>query len=238
MKPSKTLLAGAIFSSFICLESQALQRKDVADVSSDALISETQTGPENAGDDHTSLVWWIPYEFWEGLMRRDGSLSEEEKEEMLKAVKNVSILTIVQGDISSLGAIDFYSKEEVAKNMVVSQTRPDGSESKVPIQNNLNPNLEVVLAAFKPILATAMGRLGDNMHFFVLNDVDEGVGRRIDPYKGGTFKVMLRDKGGGSLISEIDLPLDCLFEARTCPNGKKAHVSWNFCPWTGEKLSE
>jgi hypothetical protein len=238
MKTLKVVFVTYCLSLIATTDLMALQRKDISDVNSDDLLEETQTGPKNAGDDHTSLVWWIPYEFWEGLMKRDASLSDIEKQEMLSAVKGVSILSVVQGDISPLGAFEFYPKEEVEKNMVVSQTHPDGKSEKVPRQENINPNLEVVMAAFKPILATAMGRLGDNMHFFVLNDTLSDGSRRLDPYKGGGVTIMLKDRNGRNLISEIPLPLDCLFEARMCPNGKRAHVSWNYCPWTGEKLSQ
>lgn len=235
----KTLISGAIFSLVLGGgDALALEKKNIADVSSDALISETQAGPDNAGDDHTCLVWWIPYEFWAGLMARDPSLSTEEKDGLLKAVEGVSILVVVQGDISPMGAFDFYSREIVDKNIVVSQTTPGGKSERIPFQEKLNPDLEVVLAAFKPVLATAMGRLGDNMHFFVLNDGGEGGGRRVDPYKGGAVKVSLKDKANRQLFSEIPLPLDCLFQSRICPNGRKAHVSWNFCPWTGESLSD
>lgn len=239
MNPKKLTIG--IFTLFsVCLAdySYALQKKNIADVSSDELISETQTGPADAGDNHTSIVWWLPHEFWMGVMERDPSISKKDKEEMLQAVEGVSILAIVQSDISSLGAFDFYDREQVERGMVVSQTRPDGTSEKVPFQEKLNPDLEVVMAAFRPILATAMGKMGDNMHFFVLSDTLPSGGRRLDPYQGGELKVKLEDRSGRSLISEIELPLNSLYVSRTCPNGKKAHVSWNFCPWTGEKLQK
>ena len=233
-----TIVTIALLSAFLTDDSYALQKKNIAEVSSDELISETQTGPADAGDDHTCLVWWMPHEFWMGVLERDPSISKEDKEDMLKAVGGVSILAVVQGDISSLGAFDFYTREQVEKGIVVSQTGPDGTSEKVPFQEKLNPDLEVVMAAFRPILATAMGKMGDNMHFFVLSDTLPSGGRRLDPYQGGELKVKLEDKRGRALISEIALPLNSLYVPRTCPNGKKAHVSWNFCPWTGEKLQK
>jgi hypothetical protein len=37
-------------------------------------------------------------------------------------------------------------------------------------------------------------------------------------------------------MAELELPLDSLFVPRLCPNGKPAHVSWDYCPWSGKKL--
>jgi hypothetical protein len=237
VKNKITLLTIATIIHLGVADGVALQKKEVSAVSSDALIGETQTGPKDAGDDHTCLVWWIPQEFWEGMMSRDNSLPEETKAKMLKAVEGVSILAIVQADISHLGGFDFYPEEMVSKNLIATRTNATGNHEKIPVKNDINSDLEVVLASFKPVLATAMGRMGDNMHFFVLDDVADGGGRRLDPYKGGNLKVRLLDKGGRQLFSEIPMPLNCLFEPRYCPNGKEAHVSWNFCPWTGEKLA-
>jgi hypothetical protein len=48
----------------------------------------------------------------------------------------------------------------------------------------------------------------------------------------------LKTRKDVQLTSRVGMPLDSLFKPRFCPNGKKAHISWEFCPWSGKKLKE
>jgi hypothetical protein len=81
-----------------------------------------------------------------------------------------------------------------------------------------------------------MGRLGENLNFFVYEDQNKD-GRVISPYSPGALKVTLAHKDGAALDPFVfELPLDSLYVPRHCPNGKPAHVSWVVCPWDGTKL--
>ena len=40
-------------------------------------------------------------------------------------------------------------------------------------------------------------------------------------------------------VINIECPVDALYIPRQCvPCKKKAHVSWNFCPWCGKRLAK
>lgn len=216
----------------------AAERKAIQDVDSDAFTTDTQTSPKGAGDDHVALVWWIPNEFWESILARDTTTAQADKQAMLDAMSGVSLLAVVQADIGNMGQFDFYSKDDVAQNMGLSYTDAAGNTQTLSQVAVIRPDLEMVLGVFKPILGAAMGNLGNNFHFYVLNDEAAAGGRLLDPYEQGTITIDLAKRDGTQMKAEIATPLNSLYVPRVCPNGKEAHVSWEFCPWSGQKLPE
>jgi len=96
----------------------------------------------------------------------------------------------------------------------------------------------LLLSMFKPMLGAAMGNMGENFHFFTLIDEDETGTRVIDPYRSGILKFNFAKRDGEQLKTQIEFPLNELFVPRKCPNGKDAHISWKYCPWTGKLLEK
>jgi len=214
----------------------AVDKKPIEEVDTGSLARDAQTNPTGAGDDHISLAWWIPKEYWEVVLARDATTPPEGKKELLKTLSGVSLLAVVQGDVSPVGGFDFYSKEEVDKNLRITFSSESGKK-KLTIKEDIDPGLRDLLEVLKPILAGAMGNMGQNMHFYVLDDRSPR-GRVIDPYAEGIIDVELASRDNRVLDGKIELPLNSLFIPRKCPNGKEAHISWKYCPWTGEKLEE
>ena len=126
--------------------------------------TDTQVTPKGTGDDYLALAWWIPNEFWESILSRE-TTSEGDKKAMLEAMSGVSLLAVVQADITAFGTFKFYSIEEIEKNMTISFSGADGKKTRLSPMHKINHDLEVVLGVFKPILGAAMGNLGNNMHF-------------------------------------------------------------------------
>lgn len=220
----------------VCSCAMAMERKPINKVDTDEFTADTQVTLKGAGDNHLALAWWIPNEFWKSVLSRDDATSEADKKVMLDAMSGVSLLAVVQADISSFGAFTFYTKEEIEKNMQVSFADDSGKQQYLQPMKKIDGNLEVVLGIFKPILGAAMGSMGNNMHFYVLNDRVRNT-RLLDPYQERKLKIELSRKDGFAMNANIELPLNALFVPRQCPNGKDAHVSWNYCPWSGEKLT-
>lgn len=214
----------------------ALEKKSILEVTTDQLIVDTQISPKGLTDDHTAVVWWVPQEFWDSTFARDPSIGEKDKAAMRDALKGVSLLGIVQADMSRLGSFKFYPKEDIERHLRISYTDGGGVKNTVELVSDINPDLTVLLGAIKPILAQAMGNMGENLHFFVLKDMDSQGQRMINPYKPGSLRVSLEELGGADIVSDIPLPLNSLFVPRKCPNGRDANVTWAYCPWSGEKL--
>ncbi|REJ88960.1 MAG: hypothetical protein DWQ35_18930 [Planctomycetota bacterium] len=215
----------------------AAEPKAIENVDTDAFTSDTQVTPTGAGDDHVALVWWIPIEFWESIMARDKNVGVAEKQAMLGAMSGTSLLVVVQADTTQTGAFKFYGKDEIEEDLSLTYTDGDGQARQLSPVQNVNPTLATVLGIFKPILGNAMGNMGNNMHFYVLDDRGPA-DRLIDPYKEGTLQIDLVKRDGTDMTAELEFPLNCLFVPRKCPNGRDAHISWEYCPWTGKKLDD
>jgi hypothetical protein len=232
----KLLITVLIVLSFTIL--LAADKKPIRDVDIDAITDDTQVSFTGAGNEHMALAWWVPIEFWQAILAQDNTISETEKNAMLDAMSGVSLLAVVQADITTLGAFKFYSKENIEKEMFISFTDPAGRNQRLRTMQTIDPNLEIVLGVFKPILGAAMGNLGNNMHFYVLNDRPGSSLRLIDPYQKGRISIQISKRGGDLMTAAIEMPLNSLFVPRKCPNGKDAHISWKYCPWTGKRLED
>ena len=58
----------------------------------------------------------------------------------------------------------------------------------------------------------------------------------VDPYLQGLISVQIAKRNGDLMTADIEMPLNSLFVPRKCPNGKDAHISWKYCPWSGKLL--
>lgn len=229
-------LFGVLVSPAFETDALAIERKPLIDVDSDALAIDTQSFPFGTRDDHVALAWWIPIEFWTSTLERDPSFGEADKAALVGALQGLSILGVVQGDISPLGSFNFYPMDEVEQNLWLRFRDANGKEYAMNMVSSISGDLEIVLGAMRIILGSAIGELGNNIHFFVLDDSASDRSRLLDPYQPGEIVYSLLDRDGRIMNGSIGLPLNALFVPRKCPNGKDAHVSWNFCPWSGTPL--
>ena len=211
------------------------QRKTSSQIDTDDLTGELQVAAKS-GDNHLNIVWWIPFEFWEATFSQDASVTDSEVIELLETMKKYSFLGIVQADISYFGSFNFYSKDEVLKSLRISYAPKGKGMSTLKTIKNPDPDVELILSVITPMLSAAMGNLGQNFHFFVLDDMDSFGDRAIDPYGEGNLYFEMKTKSGEALKAELEFPLNSLYISRKCPNGKDAHISWKFCPWTGKQL--
>ena len=226
------LLSGILFSN----KALTLEPKAIENIDLNSLIQETQGS--NSGEGMT-LVWWIPQEFWQVALSQDASISPTEREQLLTILEPYFMLGVVQGEISSLGVAQFYNLEQVKQNLTLSFENERGKKTNLTPTEQISEDVELLQKMIRPILEQMMGNLGQNFHFLTFEDRTSSGKRRISPYKDGTIQVQLL--GNGKITESnfaIDLPLNSLYVPRICPNGKEAHISWQYCPWDGTKLEE
>lgn len=227
----------AVCGLFLVLNpnAEAQERKAMVDINSDALTGDTQISAP-CGSDHMNLIWAIPIEFWKAAFAGDPSMTPAQKAEFIGALEEYVIIGIVQADIDDAADFDFYSEGEVRKSLKMSFTDADGKSRSIVPTDEVGREAQQLLAALKPMLSAAMGNMGQNLHFIVVNDDAGEAGRTWDPYASGVLNVDLQTRGGKALEGRMDGPINALFVPRKCPNGKDAHVTWKFCPWTGKEL--
>ena len=232
----KKLFIAVMVALMVATPAKAAEKKALIDIDPDEFTGDTQVMLKGAGDDHMALAWWIPNEFWGSAWARDPRINEADKQELLDVIAGTSILAVAQADISMFGAFRFYTQEEIEKNMVLRFTDADGRSHRLSPMGTIDPDLKNILGMLRPILVNAMGNLGSNMHFYILNDKTAFTSRLLDPYQEGKIHIQLTRKNEALIEATLDLPVNALFVPRKCPNGKPAHISWNYCPWSGEKL--
>lgn len=226
----------AVAMTLLAFNSVALERKDLKDVSNNDIIADTQAQPEAAGDDHMALVWWIPLEYWASVFSRDPSISESIRNDMLNVLDDYVVIGVVQADISRFGSFDFYAKDEILKTIDVSYAPAEKAGFSLPLEENVSGDMQLLMEQIGPILKAAMGNMGANFHFFIYSDRTQDGSRLVDPYKHGELAITFKNRDSQVLDAAFPTPLNSLFIPRVCPNGEEAHVSWNYCPWSGKKL--
>ena len=222
-----------ILMSFIMTNAFAAERLPVSRFDTGAIAQDTQVIIPGTGDGHLAMFWWIPAEYWQSV-----KMDNAARKSLQEAFSGVSLVAIVQTDISKLGVFSFYSKDQVQQNLEITFTDESGNTSKLTLVKKIKPEVEAILGYMKPMLTSAMGNLGSNMHFFVLEDTAPEIKRLVDPYKRGKISVQMKRADNTPVNGELELPLNSLFVPRQCPNGKLAHISWNYCPWSGERLPD
>lgn len=217
--------------------SLALQRKSIESINSDELTSDTQIEAP-CGDDHFNLIWWIPIEFWDSIFTADQTISATDRENIINTLTPYSILGVCQADISDFGAFSFYGKSEIQTTLEILYTDNKDQTFALRPTEEVDPDVNLMLNMMKPVLTAAMGNMGENFHFYVLSDKTELNKRKVDPFEAGSLRFTLGRRDKTCLQASLDFPLNSLYVPRKCPNGKNAHVSWNYCPWTGKKLTD
>lgn len=219
----------------LALSTNAAERKSVLDVDINALTGESQSmvSTNNSFD----LVWWVIPEFWEATFRQSPDVSDAQADQLLSILRNHTVLAVVQADISPLGSFRFFDKDAVMKGLQVEAISADGKARTVSHTEAADPDLRLMLDQMRPVLAQAMGNMGENLYFFPLPAFDGEGEEFLSPYEFGRLRVSLGRETIGPVL-EIETPLDALYVPRTCPNGKPAHVSWTYCPWSGERLPQ
>lgn len=224
-----------IFALLVTGNAAAAEPKPILQIDVDALTNELQV--MSGGSGSLDLAWWIPVEFWEATLRQSPDITDGQVEQLLSVLKSYSVLGVVQADISSFGAFHFYEKDTVMDGLKVQATGPDGVTRTISHTEPSDPDLRLLLDQMRPVLAQALGNMGENFYFFPMPAFDEDERRVPSPYEKWTLQVtMKRDES--ETVLQLEMPVDALFTPRKCPNGKPAHVSWSYCPWSGTKLPD
>lgn len=215
----------------------AAERKDPTEINPVDFTTETQQMSSEAAV--LDMAWWIPAEFWEAVLRQDPSVPREQADAMLEVMRPYFVIVVVQADISPFGSFTFIPEPRIERGLDVTYIDERGNRSSLDVLETTNPDFELLLLQLGPILANAMGNLGENFNFYAFSATDKDGNRIASPFEPGRLSVSLGAREGAAPTEfEFEAPLDALFRPRMCPNGKPAHISWNFCPWDGSRLRD
>lgn len=192
------------------------------------LIQETQKRSDKPGE--MSFVWWIPQEYWQASFSQNPNMTAAQIDEFLGVFRPYTLVAVVDGSINLSGAVSYKSESDIRASLKLVDNK---GNSYVPLADSeINVNTKSFLDAMKPMLANALGPIGQNMYFFIFPAQDD-VGTIIaDPKQEGAFSVKL-----GTRDFKWKLPLGSLLPAKVCPTcNEKISGNYKYCPWDGTKL--
>ena len=192
------------------------------------LTNETQIMSDDP--DLMQMVWYIPIEYWKAVFDQDPSISAADAREVIKALEQYELFSIVDGEIGVFGNIKYRSERDIRSSLKL--TGPDEQVYYALDDSEIDSDAQGMINIFAPLLSNMMGELGSNMHFFFFKSKS---GRRIAKPKGdGKMVVNLGDE-----VFDFKFPFGSLMPMKICTvTGEERNGAWTYCPFHGVKLVE
>lgn len=215
----------------------ALEKKPPEKIDLDQLTEETLLDASRSKD-HIAFVWYIPTEYWNAVISQNHEMGQIERVRAKLTMNTLTVIAVVQGDVPPAGAVHYYEKLFLQDSLKFTRIDEQGKTYEYIPYKTYSGEVKSLLESIVPAIGASVGTLGDNLQFFVFNDQAASGERILDPCKPGALEIELTRKNGRTFKAKLEFPLNSLYVPRQCPNGKPAHVSWKYCPWTGKKLPE
>jgi hypothetical protein len=200
------------------------------EVSIEDIIQETQQAIR--GKNRTGVVIWMPVEFWEASMRQQGMPGDPV--EQFKALRDYTMVIVAGGNISGLGHITWLD----AKVLRSSVRLKDAAGNLYEPHRTVSGDAAIIAGTLRPVLANAIGAMGEHMEVFMFPARDAAGKAIADPTQPGSFSIILNEiPGFGASSHDWRLPLTSLSPPKFCPVGsERLQANWKFCPWHGVSL--
>lgn len=196
------------------------------------ILRETQLAIRHPG--YAGLVWWIPFEFWK-KSAMDRGVSADKVEQTFGKLRDYTVISVFGAKVSSLAAFDFFSPEDIQKNVVLRDSAgKEYSYIKDPSQDAQN-----LAAMIKPILSAAMGKAGESMQILFFPGKTQEGALIADATRKGEFSIVFKNLlGEPESVFLWRLPLTSVSAPKYCPVGKeRVNLNWEYCPWHGVRLN-
>jgi hypothetical protein len=193
-----------------------------------AVLQETQKlASEN---EKLIFAWWMPEGYWRMSFEQNEKVTKAASDELLKTLRPYVVIGVVSGRMGPVGGLTYRSESEIRQDLVLVDTA--GVAHKPLEEAQVSSDAKNFLGIMKPMLASMLGAMGQNMQFYLFPAQDAS-GRAIaDPEKEGRMKLRVTGEE-----FEWRLPIGSLLPPKVCPqDGEKLNGAWTYCPWHGVKL--
>ena len=209
----------------LCLNLNSFSQEFVVNLND--LVSETQIMSEDP--DRMRFVWWIPDEYWVASLAGDPETAGQE-EPILEVLGKYTVFSLADGEIGPYGNVDYVPLEDMLKNVQI--TDKHGDVFKPLGDKEVGGDAKNFLAMMKPMFASMLGPMGENMQFVLFPKENLEGKRLLDPFSEGEFGVTMYNE-----TINFSQPLGSLYAPKTCPvDGKKWNGTWTYCPKHGKEL--
>ncbi|THB66066.1 MAG: hypothetical protein D6B27_07280 [Gammaproteobacteria bacterium] len=191
------------------------------------LVEDTQRMEQSGGK--ITLVWWIPDAYWKESFRQAPGMTQAQKDEFLKMVKDYTIICVMDGKIGNFGGVKTASRTEIMKNIILSV---DGRKYKPLADSQISGDAKTFLGMMKPVMSNMLGQVGSGLEFMAFDGKNKKGAPLLNPMKKGAFTVTFLNKD-----YKWRLPLGSLLPPMQDPKTKEVFPgNYLYNPYTGKKL--
>ncbi|MDR1889329.1 MAG: hypothetical protein LBQ81_08160 [Zoogloeaceae bacterium] len=186
-----------------------------------------------AKENSIRLLWWIPADYWKVCMDASTAISQEEKQAFLQSANQYTIFVVIDGELSPFAGLVARSRADIVQNLGIRigegnwlHALNEAEEQAVPA------DMQRLLIAFKPMLASMLGQVGQGMEFVLFPNTDKQGNILFSPLDRTVFSAKLDDD-----VFTWRLPLGSLLPKKSDPNTKETFPgNYLYNPFTGDKL--
>jgi hypothetical protein len=195
----------------------------------DAMVKDLQQLKQ--GKHQLDLVWWIPTQYWDEMLKQDGRLTAAQRSAFLERLDGHSMFAIVSVSIAPTGSMTSRPVEQIYEGLEVRV----GKITLHPLdQADVPDGIREFIGMMRPVIAQALGAIGRGMEFVVFRNLDDNGNKIVDPLVAGAFEVQLNRRS-----FRWRLPIGSLLPPRLDPvTGEEFPGNFQFNPFTGEQLMD
>lgn len=201
--------------------------RPIAEVNVNALVSETQ----GLGDDDSKVefAWWMPPQFWERALM-DADMNKADQRQIVDLFRKYVVVAVVKGNVGDFGVSGFADEDTLRDQ--VRLVAADGSRIAPLQRKELETELAVLFTMMRPVMATFIGPMGQNMQLFAFPGTDAAGKPRADALASGTLRFEL-DRTPFTFETPLPSLLMPMYDGTT---GKEFPGTFRFNPYTGAPL--
>jgi hypothetical protein len=180
------------------------------------------------------VFWWVPTEFWEASVRKQG-FSAEQARKVFLPFRSYNVFIVAVGDLG-LATASWTGEADLKKSLLLRDQHGNTYKPLAETPNDVGAMVEVMRPVFKNLL----GSVGEGLKFVLFPAKDPGGNVFADPRKSSEIFLDVSELMGISTRTYTwRLPLSSIMPPKYCPIGKeKVEANWKYCPWHGNKLDE
>jgi hypothetical protein len=195
-----------------------------------AIIKETQQTSQSPGA--MTIVWWIPEAFLRATLASNPNMTKEKSEAFMKPLRSYIIMLVIDAKVGPLAGLTYTPTSELATEVRVKDHA--GSLYPPVDPTRINSDSQNFIAILKPVMASMLGPMGQNMNFFLFPSSGKDGAAIADESKEGVFYLEV-----GKKEFHWRLPLGSILPHKTCPVCKESlSGAYRYCPYDGAKLPE
>jgi len=187
------------------------------------LMGELVTSKKNG--DNLKQVMLFPPDYWAIALSESSFAGPDVIDELHKIFDGYLLVGTLDANMNVVGN---FIGNEIAIQLIDSKGKV---HNHIP-EDKLNPDLKTMLEVFKPTMAGMLGKMGEQLQFFIFNNFDADGDKVLSPREKGNFTVVVNETK-----FTYRTPLGSMVEKKICPTtGIELNGNWDFCPWHGTKL--